>query len=237
MHTHHHSADHSAGHCHCAVPSSPEQIRALRIALVLVACFSVAELWVSVQSHSLSLMADAGHMVADVFAIAIALWTAIWTADPARRADSERLNAHRQVSLEALAALINGSLLLLVSSWLAWEAVGELRFPPSEILSRPVAITAAVGLGVNALNAYLLHAHAEDNLNIRGAFLHMLADAGSCLGVLIGALLIARFGWYRADGVVSGAIALLITTTAIPLIRQSWATLNATPPETSAETM
>jgi cobalt-zinc-cadmium efflux system protein len=225
MHSHHHSES----HCHCAVPSSPEQIRALRIALVLVACFSVAELWVSVQSHSLSLMADAGHMVADVFAIALSLWTALWTTDPARRANSERLNA--------IAALINGSLLLLVSSWLAWEAIGELRFPPIEILSLPVAITAAVGLGVNALNAYLLHAHAEDNLNIRGAFLHMLADAGSCLGVLIGALLIARFGWYRADGVVSGAIALLIATTAIPLIRQSWATLNTTPPETSAETM
>jgi cobalt-zinc-cadmium efflux system protein len=225
MHSHHHSES----HCHCAVPSSPEQIRALRIALVLVACFSVAELWVSVQSHSLSLMADAGHMVADVFAIALSLWTALWTTDPARRANSERLNA--------IAALVNGGLLLLVSGWLAWEAIGELRFPPIEILSRPVAITAAVGLGVNVLNAYLLHAHAEDNLNIRGAFLHMLADAGSCLGVLIGALLIAKFGWFRADGVVSGAIALLIATTAIPLIRQSWATLNTTPPETSAETM
>jgi cobalt-zinc-cadmium efflux system protein len=233
MHSHHHSGS----HCHCAVPSSPEQIRALRIALVLVACFSVAELWVSVQSHSLSLMADAGHMVADVFAIALSLWTALWTTDPARQAESDELNAHRQVNLEALAALINGSLLLLVSSWLAWEAVNELRFPPSEILSLPVAITAAVGLGVNALNAYFLHAHAEDNLNVRGAFLHMLADAGSCLGVLIGALLMAKFGWFRADGVVSGAIALLIATSAIPLMRQSWATLHATSPETSTETM
>jgi cobalt-zinc-cadmium efflux system protein len=225
MHSHHHSES----HCHCAVPSSPEQIRALRIALVLVACFSVAELWVSVQSHSLSLMADAGHMVADVFAIALSLWTALWTRDPSRQAERDRLNA--------IAALINGSLLLLVASWLAWEAVSELRFPPSEILSLPVAITAAVGLGVNALNAYFLHAHAEDNLNVRGAFLHMLADAGSCLGVLVGALLIAKFGWFRADGVVSGAIALLIATSAIPLMRQSWATLNTPPSETSAETM
>ncbi len=224
MHTHHH-----ADHCHCAVPSTPEQIRALRIALVLVASFSVAELWVSLHSHSLSLMADAGHMVADVFAIALALITAIWTRDPSRQAESERLNA--------IAALINGALLLLVASWLAWEAVGELRFPPSEILSRPVAITAAVGLGVNALNAYLLHAHAEDNLNLRGAFLHMLADAGSCLGVLVGAVLIAKFGWFRADGVVSGAIALLILTSALPLIAQSWATLNATPIKTPTETI
>ncbi len=223
-----HSHDHAA-HCHCALPSTPEQIRALRIALVLVASFSAAELWVSLHSHSLSLMADAGHMVADVFAIALSLWTAVSTRDPNRRAESERLNA--------IAALINGSLLLLVASWLGWEAIAELRFPPSEILSRPVAITAAVGLGVNALNAYLLHAHAEDNLNLKGAFLHMLADAGSCLGVLVGAVLIAQFGWFRADGVVSGAISLLILTSAIPLMRQSWATLNAPAIKTPTETM
>jgi cobalt-zinc-cadmium efflux system protein len=223
MHTHSHAAD----HCHCATPSNPEQIRALRIALVLVASFSAAELWVSLHSHSLSLMADAGHLVADVFAIALALWTAQRTSDPLRSAERERLNA--------IAALVNGSLLLLVAGWLGWEAIAQLRLPSSEILTRPVVITALVGLGVNALNAYLLHAHADDNLNLKGAFLHMLADAGSCLGVLVGALLIAKLGWFRADGVVSSAIALLILTGAIPLIRQSWASLNPSPTQTSHE--
>ncbi len=212
MHVHSHT-----DHCHCAVPTSPQQIRALRIALVLVSCFSAAELWVSTHSHSLSLTADAGHMATDMFAIAIALWA----ASRANRANHDRLNA--------ISALINGGLLLGVSAWLGWEAVVVLRSPPVEILSGPVAITAAVGLLVNGLNAYLLHAHAEDNLNLRGAFLHMLADAGSCLGVLVGALLIARFGWYRADGAVSLAIALLISSSALPLIRQSWDSLRTTP--------
>lgn len=212
MHVHSHS-----DHGHCAVPTRPEQIRSLRIALVLVSCFSAAELWVSAHSHSLSLIADAGHMVTDVFAIALALWTASQT----KRANSNRLNA--------LSALINGALLLGVSGWLGWEAVAALLSPSTDILSGPVAITAAVGLVVNGLNAYLLHAHAEDNLNLRAAFLHMLADAGSCLGVLIGALLIARFGWYWTDGAVSLAIALLISITALPLIRQSWATLKVAP--------
>lgn len=184
---------------------------------MLVSCFSGAELWVSTHSHSLSLIADAGHMATDVFAIALALWA----ASQANRAHHERLNA--------LSALVNGGLLLAVSAWLGWEAVAALRSPPVEILSGPVAITAAVGLLVNGLNAYLLHAHAEDNLNLRAAFLHMLADAGSCLGVLVGALLIAQFGWYWADGAVSLAIALLISTGALPLIRQSWASLRATP--------
>ncbi len=233
-HNHGHHHGHHHGHSHAAVPTTPEQVRALRIALVLVASFSMAELWVGSHSNSLSLLADAGHMVTDVFAIALSLLTAVWTAkrtlDPAASEKSDQANdqANDQDSdrLNAVAALVNGGLLLLVSSWLAWEAVSALRSPSTEILSLPVAITAAVGLGVNGLNAYLLHAHADDNLNLRGAFLHMVADASSCLGVLVGALLIAKFGWYRADGVVSGAIALLITTSAVPLIRQSWATLN-----------
>lgn len=211
---------HTHGHAHChhgVLPSTPGQVRSLSVALITVSCFSVAELWVSAHSHSLALLADAGHMISDVLAIALALWT----ANQAQRANSERLNA--------VSALVNGGLLLLVSGWLGWEAIAALRVPPAEILSGPVAITAAVGLGVNGFNAYLLHAHAQDNLNLRGAFLHMLADAGSCLGVLIAALLIAQFGWYWTDGGVGLAIALLISTSALPLIRQSWASLKATP--------
>ena len=171
----------------------------------------------SAQSHSLSLVADAGHMATDVFAIALALWTAAQSG----RADSDRTNA--------LSALINGGLLLGVGGWLGWEAIDALISPSSDILSGPVAVTAAVGLAVNGLNAYLLHAHAEDDLNLRAAFLHMLADAGSCLGVLMGALLIAQFDWYWMDGAVSLAIALLISTTALPLIRRSWITLKDAP--------
>lgn len=209
-HDHSHGHDHDHSHSHVTVPSSPQQVRSLRIALVFITCFSLAELWVSLQSNSLSLMADAGHMMTDVLAIALALWAA-------SRATDERTGA--------IAALVNGTLLLLVSSWLGWEAIGELRSPATAMLSTPVAITAAVGLAINGLNAYLLHAHADYSLNMRAAFLHMLADAGSCFGVLVGALLIARFGWYWADGVVSGAIALLIFSNALPLIRQSWAVL------------
>lgn len=220
MHSHHHHNE----HCHCALPSTPEQVRALRIALVLVGCFSVAELWVSVHSNSLSLMAEAGHMACDMLAIALSLWVASLTAR-SQPTETARLNA--------VAALINGGLLMIVASWLGWEAIESLRAPSTEILSRPVAITATVGLGVNGLNAYLLHAHASDNLNVRGAFLHMLADAGSCLGVLIAALLIAARGWYWADGAVSLAISLLIASSAIALIRQSWTIFKA--PLTASE--
>ncbi|MEL6553608.1 MAG: cation diffusion facilitator family transporter [Cyanobacteria bacterium J06621_11] len=220
MSAHHHASEcHSTGCHHHGVPSTPEQVRSLKIALVFVTCFATAELWVSWHSNSLSLLADAGHMVCDVFAIALSLWTAA-------RISNGVENAGR---LNAIAALVNGILLLIVCSWLGWEAVSELRSPPAEILSQPVAMTAAVGLGINGLNAYLLHRHADDNLNMRGAFLHMVADASSCLGVLVGALLIAKYQWYLADGLVSSAIAILIASSAIPLIRQSWATLSSVP--------
>ena len=216
-HDHDHMAahDHSVCHHH-AIPTTPAQVRSLKIALIFVTCFSIAELWVSLQSHSLSLLADAGHMVCDVFVIALSLWT----ADRIAKGDS---NAERS---NAIAALVNGVLLLIVCSWLGLEALDSLLESSHEVLSRPVAISAAVGLGINGLNAYLLHSHADDNLNMRGAFLHMVADASSCLGVLIGAVLIANYQWYWADGVVGGAISILIASSAIPLVRQSWATLN-----------
>ena len=221
MPEHHHSEGcHSAGCHHHGVPSTPQQVRSLRIALVFIASFSIAELWVSFHANSLSLMADAGHMVCDVGAISLALWAARQSQlDTQSNMDPERLNAS--------AALVNGILLLIVSGWLAREAIEALQVLPTEILSQPVAATAAVGLGINGLNAYLLHSHADDNLNMRGAFLHMVADASSCLGVLVGAVLIANYQWYWADGVVSAAIALLIASSAIPLIRQSWSTLNS----------
>lgn len=193
----------------------------------------MAELWVSLHSNSLSLMADAGHMMADVLAIALALW--ISYKGSADQANTDRANnLAESTRLNALSGFINGTLLLLVSLWLGYEAIGTLRQPPTEILSAPMAMTAAVGLVVNGLNAYLLHAHAENNLNMRGAFLHMLADAGSCFGVLVGAVLIAKFGWLWADGVVSGAIALLISTSALPLLRQSWSVLSESKEKTQA---
>ncbi|MEO0459038.1 MAG: cation diffusion facilitator family transporter [Cyanobacteria bacterium P01_A01_bin.114] len=207
---------HGLGDCDHTPAHDPRKLRSLGIALVTVAMFSSAELWVSLQSHSLSLLADAGHMVADVFAIAMSLlaaWIAQWP--PTERAPF----GYRRV--EILAALVNGVGLLLIGGWIGLEAIEQLQTPPTEILSGPVAITAAVGLGVNGLNAYLLHRHAESDLNLRGAFLHMIADAASCVGVLLGALVIANFGWLWADGVVGVAIALLILAGAIPLIQQS----------------
>ncbi len=208
--------NHGFGVCDCPGETSPEKFRVLAIALVMVAIFSAVELRVSHHSHSLSLVADAGHMVADVFAIAMSLlaaWIARWPTSP------EAPFGYRRV--EILAALVNGTGLLLIAGWIGQEAIAQLQAPPTEILTRPMALTALGGLGVHGINAVLLHQHTDDDLNLRGAFLHTVADALSCLGVLLVAAAVHWFGWQWMDSGVSLAISLLILAGAIPLIRQS----------------
>ncbi|MBE9077091.1 cation transporter [Romeria aff. gracilis LEGE 07310] len=211
MHLHSHSAA-----CDCSPAAVPGKLRALWTALVLVGSFSAIELWVSWQSHSLSLLADAGHMLADVVAIGLSLF-AVWVSQ--WPATEQAPFGYRRV--EILAALANGLLLLAVGLWVGWEALMQVQSPPTDILSGPMAITAAVGLIVNGFNAFLIHRHAEQDLNLRGAFLHMLADAVSCLGVAVAAIAIWQFQWYWADGVIGLGVAGLILSGAVPLIRQS----------------
>ncbi|MGD1853256.1 MAG: cation diffusion facilitator family transporter [Leptolyngbyaceae cyanobacterium] len=198
----------------------------MAIALVMVAGFSAVELRMSHHSHSLSLVADAGHMVADVFAIAMSLLAAWITRWPT---SARAPFGYRRV--EILAALVNGIGLLLIAGWIMQESIAQLQLPSHEILTHPMALTALGGLGVHGINAFLLHRHTDDDLNLRGAFLHTMADALSCLGVLLVAAAVHWLGWQWMDGGVSVAIALLIFAGAIPLIRQSLSILLEQTPE------
>lgn len=188
----------------------------LWIAFLLVVGLAVGEFWVGQWSHSLALQAESGHMVADSLAIALALLAA-WVAR--RPASSQATFGFRRV--EILAALANGVGLLVVAAMIAGEALEQLQTPPEAILSQPVLITAAIGLGLNSLNAVLLHEHSHDDLNLRAAFLHMVADACSAVGVLFAAIAVWAWGWLWMDGVVSFLVAGLIAVGAVPLIRQS----------------
>lgn len=208
--------NHGFGACDCPVNTSPQKLRVLTIALVLVAGFSAVELQVSHHSHSLSLVADAGHMIADVFAIAMSLlaaWIARWPTSATAPFGYRRI--------EILAALVNGIGLLLIAGWIGQEAITQLHSPPHEILTRPMALTALVGLGIHGMNAFLLHSHTDNDLNLRGAFLHTLADALSCLGVLLVAAAVHWLKWQWTDSGVSIAISLLIFLGALPLLSQS----------------
>jgi cobalt-zinc-cadmium efflux system protein len=213
MHHHHHSG---CCHSHTVHQGSTVKIRRLWLALILIGCFAGIELGVGVLSHSLALLAESGHMLSDGLALGLAL-LATWIAQ--FPASGQATFGYRRV--EIVAALANGVGLLVVAGLIGWESVIRLQAPPTEILSLPMLMTAIAGLGVNSLNAWLLHDDNQHDLNLRGAFLHMVADAVSSVGVILAAIAVWTLHWNWADGAISLGVALFIALGAIPLIRQS----------------
>lgn len=197
-------------------PASGDKVRSLWIALVLLGAFSFAEFSVGVVSHSLALVAESGHMLSDGIALGLAL-LATWIAR--FPASNQATFGYRRV--EIFAALMNGIGLFAVAIWIAQEAITRLQAPAEEILSAPMLITAVVGLAINSINAILLHRGSDSDLNLRGAFLHMIADAISSVGVIIAAICVWALGWNWADGAISLAVAVLIAIGSLPVIRQS----------------
>lgn len=169
-----------------------------------------------ISSHSLALVAESGHMLSDGLALGLAI-LATWIAR--FPASNQATFGYRRV--EILAALVNGVGLIGVALWIGWEAATRLQAPPDEILSIPMLITATIGLGINTLNAILLHQDSHDDLNLRGAFLHMVADAISAVGVILAGVAVWAFHWTWADSAISLGVAGVILIGAIPLIRQS----------------
>lgn len=198
------------------VAQSRHKLRNLWIAFALISVFSIAELWVSRSSHSLALLADAGHLLSDSGALAIALF-ATWMAQ--RPVSGQATFGYRRV--EILAALVNGVGLVAIAVWIGIEAIARLNAVETEILSGPMLVTAFVGLIINSLNATLLHGHAHHDLNLRGAVLHMLADVASAVGVMLAALVVWAFQWNWADAAMSIGVGVLILVGSVPLIRQS----------------
>ncbi|MDJ0797538.1 MAG: cation diffusion facilitator family transporter [Calothrix sp. MO_167.B12] len=188
----------------------------LSIILVAILVFAILEWLAGNLSHSLALRSDAWHMLADGGAIMLAL-SASWLA---RLTIRSKLPGNPR--FDVMAALFNGLGLLLMAGLIAWEAIEHLIQPPEQILSGPMLVTAIIGLVINLVGAWLLHGDIQDNLNVRGAFLHMLADLASSVGVIISAIAVYVFQCFWLDGVVSILIALFITKSAVPLIQTSW---------------
>ncbi|MBE9160409.1 cation transporter [Nodosilinea sp. LEGE 06152] len=207
---------HSASSLPCRCGLSAVDRQRLGLFLTLVLGFAVVEWLVGSHSHSLALQSDAGHMLTDVGAIALALsasWLTRLTLAQSRPG---------QPHLEAIAALVNGLGLLVMAGLICLEAWHHLTVPTTTLVSGPMAGTALVGLGINGFGVWLLHGQGDESLNRQGAFLHVVADLASSVGVIIGALCMALFHWFWVDGVLSLAIALLIGSSALPLIYHSW---------------
>ena len=205
-HPHHDDLHHHASDSHN---------RAFALAIVLNIGFVIIEFTYGVIAESTALMADAGHNLSDVLGLLLAWGAAIL----GKKQPSDRYTYGLR-STSILAALANGMLLLVVCGGIGWEAVRRFA-EPAEVAGLTVAIVAAVGIAINGFSAWLFMAGSKKDLNIRGAFLHMAADALVSLGVVIGGLTMLYTDWYWIDPVLSVVIVVVILIGTWGLLREA----------------
>lgn len=196
-------------------PAPELLMRPLWIAIGITATFTIVEFLGGLVSGSLALISDAGHMLTDTLALGLSL-VALRIA--LRPPTEEQTYGFKRA--EILAALANGAILIVVTIVIFYEAALRIVKPP-EIDAPLMLAVATAGLIANAVGAYVLHDRSVSSLNIRGAFLHMLSDILSSVGVIIGALLIMVFGLRIADPVLSILIGVIILWGSWKLVTQS----------------
>ena len=211
----HHHHDHGHGHGHHHHPAPTSHGRAFAIAIALNSIFVVVEFWYGHVANSTALMADAGHNLFDVLGLALAWGAAIL----ARRAPDGRFTYGLRSS-SMLAALFNAMLLMFACGGIAWQAAQQL-LDPQPVAGLTVSVVAGIGIFINGISAWLFMAGSKDDLNIRGAYLHLAADAAISLGVLVAGLLVLYTGWFWLDPVVSIAIVGVIMLGTWALLRES----------------
>ena len=206
-----HSHSHH-GHRHGRAEASR---RRLVIVTLLTALYMVAEAVGGWWTGSLALFADAGHMLADVASLMLALFAVWFATRPATQ--GKTFGYYR---LEILAAFINGVALVLIALFICYEAYARW-WAPTPVRSGVMTAVAAGGLAINLLCARLLHAERHDDLNVRGAWLHLMGDALGSVGAIVAGVVITFSGWYAADPLISVVISLLIIWSAWHLIREA----------------
>jgi cobalt-zinc-cadmium efflux system protein len=213
------AGDHRAGFSHSHAGHShiraSESRRKLTMVLVLTAIYMIAEAVGGWLTGSLALLADAGHMLTDVAALALALIAAWFSSRPAT--SNKTFGYYR---LEILAALVNGVALVVISILILYEAYQRWSVPPV-IHGSKVMLVATGGLAINLISAWILHGRHEIDLNMRGAWLHVLSDALGSLGAIIAGALMWLYDWYAADPLFSALIGVLIVWSSWRLIRES----------------
>lgn len=224
-HTHDHShAAHSHGELgHVHEPSNFGKSFALGVALN--AAFVVLEVVFGILGNSVALVADAGHNLSDALGLGVA-WAAVILS---KRKATKRFTYGLGGS-SILAALFNAVFLLVVTGGLTWEAI-ERFFEPQPVAGKTVMIVAACGIVLNGFCAWLFSAGRKGDLNVRGAFLHMAADALVSLSVVVGGFIILLTGWHWVDPVMTLGINAVIVFGTWSLLTGSFAmSLNAVPP-------
>jgi cobalt-zinc-cadmium efflux system protein len=202
---HHHHGEHQNG----------VSIRPLKITLVLVLVIMVAEIIGGFLSNSLALLSDAGHMLTDALALGLSWFAMNLTRRPAT--PTRTYGYHRA---EIMAALINGTVLVVVSVFIFYEAYR--RFSEVPEVQGPMMLTVAViGLIANLIGMFLLRTGSQKSINIKAAFWHIISDTLSSVGVIIAAVIIYLTGWYIADPIVAVIVGVVILLGAVRIVKES----------------
>jgi cobalt-zinc-cadmium efflux system protein len=226
-HEHKHD-DKGHGHGHAHGPMNYDRVFAIGIALNVSYALieAVAGFWL----NALALVADAGHNLSDVMGLLLA-WAAVWLS---RRKPTAR-HSYGLGRSSILAALANAMLLMFAIVVIVWEAAARFSHPQL-IATAPVVWIASIGIAVNAFTAWLFMRGSKTDLNVRGAYLHMVADAAVSAGVVVGALVMAVTGWLWLDPATSLVIAAVIAWSSWRLLVDSLhLSLDAVPPHIDAE--
>jgi len=208
-----HKHEHKHGHGH-----GSSSRRRLKFVLGLTVVYMLAEAVGGFLTNSLALLSDAGHMLADVAALLLAM-LALWFAS--RPVTTSKTYGYYR--MEILAALANGVALVVIALLIFYEAFERIKTPKraDEILGFEVIWIATGGLIINLICAWLLHSASEENLNVRAAFMHILGDALGSVGAIAAGIIIWRWGWTIADPIISIFMSLLIIYSSWHLIRES----------------
>lgn len=209
-HDHGHNHGHAYGH-----GAAPNMNGAFALAIALNLGFTGVEFVYGFLAQSSALMADAGHNLSDVLGLVMA-WVGALLA---RRVPDNRFTYGLRGS-SILAALGNGMFLMIACGAIGWDAVRRLMDPP-EVASVTVMVVAAIGVLINTVSAWLFVKGSKEDLNIRGAFLHLAADAAVSVGVVLAGLAILYTGWNWLDPVVSLVITVVIVAGTWGLLRDS----------------
>lgn len=195
--------------------SHSSNMRRVMIALVLTGSFMVVEVVGGILSQSLALLADAGHMLTDTMALALA---AVAFHVSKRPADGRLTYGYQRFQI--LAAFVNGLSLLAIVGWILFEAFSRF-LSPRDVLGETMLVVAAAGLVVNIISFAVLHGGDQENMNIRGAALHVAGDLLGSVAAIVAAVVIIYTGWMAIDPILSVAVAALILKSAWLLVKRS----------------
>lgn len=210
-HDHDHDHDHSHGHIHGPVTFNA----AFALAVSLNLLFTIVEAGYALAAHSMSLLADAGHNLGDVFGLLMS-WGAAWLLG---RAATEKYSyGYKKTTL--FAALINALILVFACAIIIYESIHRI-FAPTPIRELVVIVVAFIGILINGSTALMFLKGSKDDLNIKGAYLHLASDAMISFGVVVTASIVWLTGWMWLDPVVGLVIVLIILRSAWGLLRHS----------------